>query len=104
MDILVTYDIATLDPRGERRLARIAAICERYGIRAQYSVFECRLSGVGLQSLIGELADAVEADEDSIHIYRFDRPIRDVRMSLGRDRNPTVGDPYIIQPRNSSDL
>lgn len=83
MDILVTYDVATITPEGERRLAQVAAVCERFGVRAQYSVFECRLSPTSLQRFAGELMDVMDASEDSIHIYRFDRPIPEVRWSLG---------------------
>lgn len=36
---LVTYDI-----RQPRRLRRVAALCEDYGRRLQYSVFLCRVS------------------------------------------------------------
>ena len=102
MDVLVTYDIATMDAAGERRLARVAAICERYGVRAQYSVFECRLSPVSLQTLIGELLDVMKPDEDSINIYRLERPIPEVRQSLGV-RKPTLGQPWIVGPRTSGD-
>jgi CRISPR-associated protein Cas2 len=97
VDVLVTYDIATLTPAGARRLARIAAICERYGVRAQYSVFECRLSTTALQTLIGELLDVMKPSEDSINIYRFDRPISEAKLSLGRV-GPTLGGPWLVTP------
>jgi CRISPR-associated protein Cas2 len=102
MDVLVTYDVATIDAVGERRLARIAAICERYGVRAQYSVFECRLSPVSLQTLTGELLDVMKCDEDSVNIYRLERPISDVRQSLGV-RKSALGQPWILAPRTSGD-
>lgn len=101
-DVLVTYDIATMNAAGERRLARVAAICERYGVRAQYSVFECRLSSASLQALIGELLDVIKSDEDSINIYRLEQPITEVRQSLGV-RRPTLGEPWILVPRTSGD-
>lgn len=103
MDVLITYDIATMNAAGERRLARVAAICERYGVRAQYSVFECRrLSPTSLQTLIGELLDVMQSDGDSIHIYRLERPMPEVRQSLGI-RKPTMGQPWILVPRTSGD-
>lgn len=102
MDVLVTYDVSTLDAAGQRRLARVAAICERYGVRSQYSVFECRLSEASLQRLIGELLDAIEVSEDSIFIYRFDRPLPETRISLGYARGSRLGDPWIIAgPRDT---
>ncbi len=103
MDVLVAYDIATLDREGERRLSRIAAICERFGVRAQYSVFECRLSPAALEGLIGELLEVMDHDEDSIRIYRFDRPIPEVCLALGRRKRPSLGSPWIFGPRTSGD-
>ena len=43
MDILVTYDIADTEGVGASRLKCIAQVCEKYGQRVQFSVFECRL-------------------------------------------------------------
>lgn len=84
MDIIVTYDIATPDRAGQRRLARIAAVCERYGVRVQYSVFECRLDGIILERLISELQATMNSSQDSIKIYRLAGPAEDLRISLGR--------------------
>lgn len=104
MDILVTYDVSTITPEGQRRLAQVAAVCERFGVRAQYSVFECRLNAVALQRFAGELMDVMDPSEDSIHIYRFDRPIPEMRLSLGRERR-SIAEPWIVdsEARMSSD-
>jgi len=96
MDVLVAYDIGTITPEGERRLARVAAICERYGTRVQYSVFECRLDSAGLERLKGELADTLVVGEDAVDIYRFDRSIEEVRTSLGRARTFRSGGSWIF--------
>jgi CRISPR-associated protein Cas2 len=55
MDILVIYDINTASPADARRLARIAAVCERYGQRAQYSLFQCRFSENRFLRLVADL-------------------------------------------------
>ena len=83
----------------------MAKACSAYGQRVQYSVFECRLSAASLQVMIGELLDTMEYTEDSINIYRFDRPIPEVRSSLGRKRSSSMGQPWIVRPspRNTSD-
>ena len=60
MDVLVTYDINTTTREGEVRLARVAQVCERYGVRVQYSVFECRLSEASLLKLHIELEGVIE--------------------------------------------
>lgn len=83
MDLLVTYDISTVTRDGERRLTRVAAVCERYGARVQFSVFECRLSQTVFELFIGELRGVLVASEDSVNIYRFDRSIDAARTCLG---------------------
>jgi CRISPR-associated protein Cas2 len=39
--VLVTYDVNTESAAGRKRFRRVAKICENYGQRVQYSVFEC---------------------------------------------------------------
>ena len=39
--MLITYDISFDDPSGKVRLSHIEKHCLDYGVRAQYSVFEC---------------------------------------------------------------
>lgn len=96
MDVVVTYDIETQTQRGVRRLAHVAAICERYGERAQYSVFECRLSDVQLTRLVAELADEIDPRKDSIHIYRLADNIDTACKRIGRLRTHNVGRPWIL--------
>ena len=43
MLMLVTYDVATADAAGRRRLRRGARLCQDFGQRVQYSVFECEV-------------------------------------------------------------
>ncbi|MCA1697032.1 MAG: CRISPR-associated endonuclease Cas2 [Actinobacteria bacterium] len=96
MDVLVTYDIRTADVAGERRLARVAAVCERYGSRVQYSVFECRVSEVMLVRLLGQLQDAIDPAEDSVHIYQMPGTTAASRTILGRPAARCLGQPWII--------
>ncbi len=96
MDIVVAYDIADTAGSGGRRLRDVAAICERFGSRVQLSVFECRVSPASFAVLLGELADAIDAREDSIVIYRFAGRLNDARMRIGRGSLREVDDPWII--------
>ena len=96
MDVLVTYDIAETDGTGAKRLREVAAICEAYGTRAQFSVFECRLSPTRLAKLIGELEEAIEPGRDSVHIYRFAGPIASSRTSLGIVKHHEVDKPWLF--------
>ena len=96
MELLVTYDIATHDRAGERRLHRVAKICESYGLRVQYSVFECRLSGAAHQHLIGELTAAIDPRYDSVHLYQFHGKLQQARQTLGQPPLTTVADPWLV--------
>lgn len=96
MDILVTYDIATATAEGQRRLARVAAVCQQFGTRVQYSVFECRLTDAALERLYANLADEIDPTEDSVHIYRFPGQLQTARRDLGVPRPRELGDPWIL--------
>lgn len=95
MDVLVTYDISTIDPEGERRLRAVAQVCERFGVRTQYSVFECRLSAASLQRMTNELLTVIEPRDDSVFIYRFPGDLNGAKTALGRSA-PQLGAPWII--------
>lgn len=41
MMVLVTYDVSFDSDDGKRRLRQLAKVCLDYGVRVQYSVFEC---------------------------------------------------------------
>lgn len=84
MDVLVAYDIATPDTAGQRRLARVAAVCERFGTRIQYSVFECRLDGVLYERLITDLLAEIDANTDTVNLYRLGSSFDSARRTLGR--------------------
>lgn len=96
MDVLVTYDVETMTPAGERRLRAVAKVCERYGTRVQYSVFEVRIGPTSFVQFCNAISDVIEPADDSVNIYRFDGPLQDRRLSLGRkpDRNP--GEPWLL--------
>ena len=90
MDVLVTYDIETTTKRGQRRLTRVAKICESYGTRVQDSVFECRVSDTRHARLLVELDEAIDKSKDCVHLYRFDGDLAKARTSIGKSppRNP----------------
>lgn len=63
---LVAYDIC--EPK---RLRRVAKVCEDYGIRVEYSVFECDLDESTFDSLWEDLSSEINPDEDIILAYRI---------------------------------
>jgi CRISPR-associated protein Cas2 len=69
--ILVTYDIATGDEAGEKRLRRVARAMEGFGIRVQKSVFECDLDPAQLVRLEIVAEELIDPQCDSVIVYRL---------------------------------
>jgi len=95
-DVLVTYDINTTTKKGQRRLREVAKICEGFGLRVQYSVFECRIDRPALERLVGLLADAIDPLQDSVRLYRFDADMTLARTCLGTNRRLDVGSNWVF--------
>ena len=64
---LVAYDISD-----QKRLARVARVCEDFGVRVQYSVFECRLDEAEFTEFWLRLLSRIDEDEDRIVAYKID--------------------------------
>ena len=69
MMVLVSYDVATSDDGGARRLRRVAKICKNYGQRVQYSVFECIVDPAQWTLLRKMLEDQIDLSKDSLRYY-----------------------------------
>lgn len=86
---LICYDIADA-----KRLRHVARVCESYGTRIQFSVFESALSPTMLARLKSELEDIINHANDQIMF-----------VDLGVDDSSTpftiqsIGLPYIKKSR-----
>lgn len=69
MMVLITYDVATSEPEGPRRLRRVAKACLDYGQRVQFSVFECTVDPAQWATLKHRLESIVDAKTDSLRYY-----------------------------------
>ncbi|NOL49110.1 CRISPR-associated endonuclease Cas2 [Pelistega europaea] len=69
MLVLITYDVSFDDPAGARRLRRIAKHCLDYGVRVQYSVFECDVTPDQWVILKNKLLDEYQEETDSLRFY-----------------------------------
>lgn len=96
MDVLIAYDIADTETTGASRLRRMADVCEKYGQRVQFSVFECRLSKARLARLVGEVEDIIDRDLDSVLVYRFPGGIEAATLRLGRRQEHALGKPWVL--------
>lgn len=69
MMVLVSYDVATSEEGGQRRLRRVAKICKNYGQRVQYSVFECIVDPAQWAVFRHRLIEEIEPEADSLRFY-----------------------------------
>jgi len=79
MFFLVSYDICDT-----KRLPKIAKLMERYGVRVQYSVFECDLTERQHQELQRRLLRLMNPEEDSVRFYRLCDSCREEIAILGQ--------------------
>ena len=71
MLMLVSYDVSTADAAGKRRLRHIAKACQNFGIRVQYSVFECNVDPAQWVRLKATLEDIFDPSTDSLRYYNL---------------------------------
>jgi len=69
MMVLVCYDVSFDEPGGQRRLRRIARLCQDYGQRVQYSVFECIVDPGQWVTLKNRLIKEYDKNLDSLRFY-----------------------------------
>ncbi|NOZ23492.1 MAG: CRISPR-associated endonuclease Cas2 [Planctomycetes bacterium] len=69
MLVVVSYDVSTKEPAGQRRLRRVARACEDYGQRVQNSVFECIVDPAHWEALKLRLLDEIDSSKDSLRFY-----------------------------------
>jgi CRISPR-associated protein Cas2 len=64
---LLAYDITD-----DKRLRRVANVCEDFGVRVQYSVFECRLEESEFTDFWLKLLEVIDEKEDRLVAYKID--------------------------------
>jgi CRISPR-associated protein Cas2 len=94
MHLLVTYDVATATPEGERRLRRVAQACEDYGQRVQKSVFECHVGAAEWARLKERLLKEMDESSDSLRVYYLDANVQVEHYGAGRPQD--LNGPLIV--------
>mgnify|MGYP003998552837 FL=1 len=69
--VLVTYDVSLKDPAGARRLRKLAKVCLDYGMRVQYSVFECEVLPAQWVIFKSQLLSIYDESCDSLRFYKL---------------------------------
>ena len=89
--IVVSYDI----PDDRRRL-RLANALKDFGVRVQYSVFECHLQPDELEKLRQRLEPLVAPQADNVRLYRFCQDCGTKLETFGTGRPTEEPDVYIL--------
>jgi CRISPR-associated protein Cas2 len=96
MQILVTYDVNTTTPEGERRLRRVAQTCLNFGQRVQKSVFECSVNEMQYEALKRGLLALIDTKVDNLRIYRLAMPKDQYRECFGAQHEVDFEAPLVI--------
>lgn len=96
MLVLVSYDVATSDKAGQRRLRQVAKQCQDYGQRVQYSVFECVIDPAQWAALRQALIDIIDKEEDSLRFYFLGANWRHRVEHIGAKKTVDLEAPLIL--------
>lgn len=79
MIYFISYDIAN-----QKRLHKVAKTLENFGIRIQFSFFECEMPKEKLDELKSALLKIIDKKEDSLLIYPLCEDCASKTTSLGK--------------------
>ena len=86
---LVSYDICN-----PKRLRRVAKVMEGFGVRLQYSVFECPLDAMRLAQVKSALGPILNHDEDQVLFVSLGPQASDASLII-----EAMGLPYRMRSR-----
>ena len=69
MMVIISYDVATSDPGGKKRLRKVAKECQNHAQRVQNSVFEADLDYSAFMKLKESLLKIIDQEKDSLRFY-----------------------------------
>ena len=96
MMVLVSYDVSTIDKRGQTRLRKVAKTCVDFGVRVQNSVFECVVDPATWVTLKSRLEDLYDPEQDSLRFYFLGANWNKRIEHLGKTPNVNVTDTLIF--------
>jgi CRISPR-associated protein Cas2 len=96
LDVLIAYDVATETKEGQRRLRRVAQVCQDFGQRVQKSVFECSVNEMQFVLLRRRLFDCINTEEDNLRIYRLVEPRERYVEVYGKNLYVDFSDPLVL--------
>lgn len=94
--VVVSYDVSTKSKSGQKRLRKVAETCLNYGIRAQYSVFECIVDPSQWEMLKHQLLSIYNPEEDNLRFYYLGSNWKNRLENFGVSKNINADDPFIL--------
>lgn len=88
---LIGYDITS-----PKRLNKVAKTCLDYGVRTQYSFFECQLDALEFDAFWQELLDLIDPSEDKLVAYIIDAKSARKTRTAGQMVSPEQVVCYLI--------
>src|SRR5690625_7273505 len=105
MYILVTYDVSTVTPEGQRRLRKVAKTCLNFGQRVQNSVFECKVDPAQFVQLKNEWTTLVDPETDWLRFYNlgnnWNQRVKHYAAKKGNENTGNVGVCTTIRKRQA---
>lgn len=83
MMVLITYDVCTESKGGQKRLRKVAKVCQNYGQRVQNSVFECIVDPARLLLIESQLIEIIDEKKDSLRFYYFGKDWKNKIKHIG---------------------
>ena len=93
MLVIVTYDVNVASLNGQKRLRKVAKLCERHGIRVQNSVFEVLVDAAQMAKL---KASVIDLDQDSVRFYRLGNNYQGRIDTMGKKGPIQTGEPILL--------
>ncbi|WP_335323057.1 CRISPR-associated endonuclease Cas2 [Spirochaeta thermophila] len=93
--VVVSYDVGQ-DEGGQKRLRKMAKLCEGFGQRVQYSVFECLVDPAQWVNLKAHISSIINPEYDSVRFYFLGANWKRRVESLGKQRSFEPDEPMII--------
>lgn len=95
MMVLVSYDVSTVSPGGDKRLRKVAKACRDLGQRVQYSVFEIEVEPAQWVHLRQRLCDLIDPALDSLRFYHLGAKWEGRVEHVGAKPTPDLKGPLI---------
>ena len=96
MLVLITYDVSTMSGAGQKRLRKVAKVCQNYGQRVQNSVFECIIDAAQFTTLKIELANIIDEEQDSLRFYQLGNNYKNKVEHIGVKESVDLEGPLIF--------